>query len=214
MRVVAAEAVSLRSRMRDFGTLDQGDGFRVASDAKLFGIGFDKDHFAVLGRQVAGIARFIRVRTMHEFLDQLRPIRLVHGVAGQAIRLLERLPLVGCDKRLARHIMAPYAERVRVGTQMKIGFRISPRSLFVNDVTGVAPHIEGGMPAPIRGNAQPVAVTFEAEVLLLVPRKRFDQVVLIGGIMRIMARRAIPGNWRVQQSFSRSGLFIWMALEA
>jgi hypothetical protein len=64
--------------------------------------------------------------------------------------------------------MAAHTQRVRICAQMKIGFRISRRSLFVNHVTGVAPHIERRMPAPIFGDVQSVVVTSEAKVFLLV----------------------------------------------
>jgi hypothetical protein len=138
----------------------------VASDAKRFGIGFSKNHLAVLRRLVAGIARFVRVWTMWEFLDQLRSIGLMYGVTGQAIRLFERLSPVGIDKGFAFYIMTANAQFVRVGAQMKIRFGISRCSLFVNDVTSVASHIERGMPAPICGNVQPVVVTTEAKVFL------------------------------------------------
>ena len=56
---------------------------------------------------------------------------------------------------------------------MKIGFRISCRSFFVNDVAGVASHIERRMPAPICGDVHPLVVTFEAKILLLVACEGF-----------------------------------------
>ena len=64
--------------------------------------------------------------------------------------------------------MTTNAQRVRLGIKMKIGFRISHRSLFVNDVTGVAPHIERGMPASICGDIQTLVVASQAKVLLLI----------------------------------------------
>jgi hypothetical protein len=94
--------------------------------------------------------------------------------------------------------MAAHTQRVRVCAQMKIGFGIRRRSLFVNDVTGVAPHIERGMPAPICGDAQSVVVTFEAKVLLPVAREGFKQMIFVRGIMGVMAHSAIPGNRRMQ----------------
>jgi hypothetical protein len=168
MRVVAVDAVSLCPRVLDLRALDLAVSFSVAAEAKRFRIGFGKNHFAVLRRLVAGIARFIRIGTMREFLDQLWPVGLMYGVTGQAISLFERLSPVGLDKRLVFYIMTAHAQRVRLCVQVKTGFRIPPRSLLVNDVTGVAPHIERGMPAPICGDVQPLVVTSEAKVLLLI----------------------------------------------
>ena len=62
--------------------------------------------------------------------------------------------------------MATHAQFVRVCAQMKIGLGISRLSRFVNNVTGVAPHIERRMPAPICGDIHPVDVTFEAKIFL------------------------------------------------
>jgi hypothetical protein len=96
--VVAAEAVSLGPCMLDLRGLNHVGSFSVAFDAQRFGIGFGKHHFAVLRGLVTGIARFVRIRAMGKFLDQLRPVGLMYGVTGQAIRLFERLPPVRFDK--------------------------------------------------------------------------------------------------------------------
>jgi len=167
VRIVAVAAGSLCARMLDLRALDPAGSFSVALDAKRLGIGFGKNHFAVLRRLVADVARSTRIRRMREFLDQLRPVGLVYGVAGQAIRLFKRLSPVGFDKRFAFDIVAADTQRVRICVQMKIGFRIFRRSLFVNDVAGVTPHIEGGMPAPIGRDVQSVVVTSEAKIFLL-----------------------------------------------
>ena len=102
---------------------------------------------------------------MPEPLGQLRPVGLMCGVTGQTIGLAERLPPVGFDERLVFYIMTRRTQRVRLRSQMKIEFRISRRPCFVNYVTGVAPHIEGLMPAPICRDVQPDIVTFKTKVL-------------------------------------------------
>jgi hypothetical protein len=214
VRVVTATAVSLCPGMLDLCALDHVDSFSVAFDAKRFGIGFGKNHFTVLRRLVAGSARFVRIWTMREFLHQFGPVGLMYGVTGQAIGLFERLLPVGFDKRLAFYIMAAYAQRVRIGVQMQTGFRISRRSLFVNDVAGIAPHIQRGMPAPICGYILPFVVTFEAKVLLAVSREGFTQVILVRGIMGVMANGAILADRRMQQPLSGTGFLVGMALQA
>jgi len=95
---MAVGAVALCPRMLDLRALDPVGSFSVALNAKRLRIGFGKYYFAVLWRLVAGTTRFVRIWTMREFLDQLWAIGLMYGVAGQAIRLFKRLPLVGFDK--------------------------------------------------------------------------------------------------------------------
>jgi hypothetical protein len=101
VRVVAVRTVSLRTRMLDLRTLDLAGSFRMASNAKRFRITFAKNHFAAYRRLMAGIAGFVCIGAMRKFLDQFRPVGLMHGVAGQAIGLFERLPTVGFDEGLA-----------------------------------------------------------------------------------------------------------------
>jgi hypothetical protein len=214
VRVVAVVAVSLCRCVLDLRALDRVDSFSVAIDAKCFGIGFGKDHFAVLRGLVAGIARFFCVWSVRKFLHQLRPVGLMHGVTGQAIRLFERLPPVGIDEGLIFYVMTAHAQLVWLCAQVQIGFRISRCSLFVNDVTGVASHIKRGMPAPICGVVLPLVVTFEAKVFLTVPGEGFKQMILVWGIVGVMAYGAIPGDRRMQQPLSGSGFLVGMALQA
>jgi hypothetical protein len=95
--------------MLDFRALDRVGSFSVAYDAKRFGLGFGENHFAILRRLVADIARFVHIWEMCKFLDQLRPVGLMYGVTGQAIRLFERLPPVSFDKRLVFYVMTTHA---------------------------------------------------------------------------------------------------------
>ena len=105
---------------------------------------------------------------MHELLGQFWSGRLVCGVTGQTIGSAERLSLVRFDERLVLYIMACRAQRERVRGQMKIEFRISRRPCLVYYVTGVAPHIERTMPAPICRGVRLDAMASEAKVLGLV----------------------------------------------
>jgi hypothetical protein len=103
---------------------------------------------------------------------------------------------------------------VGLGAKMKIGFCVSRWAFLVNDVTGIASHIERGVPTPFCGGLHPFVVTSEAKVLLLASSEGFTQMIFIGGIMGIMTNGAIPSHWRMHQSLSRSGFLVSMTLQA
>jgi hypothetical protein len=117
------------------------------------------------------------------------------------------------NKRLIPRVMTALTQRKRAGSQMKAAFQISLRPLLVNDMTCVAPHIKGFVPAAVRRNVQPLIVAFEAKVFLLSASERFAQMVLVRGGMGIVAKGAIPPNRRMQH-LARAGLLVRVAFQA
>jgi len=110
--------------------------------------------------------------------------------------------------------MAAYAKSVRIHTQVKIRLRVPNRTLLVDHMAGITPHIERGMTAPRIGNAHAIEMALETKVIFRVTCERFPQVILIRRIMRVMACGAIPGHWGMQQPLSRTRLLVCMALQA
>src|SRR3974390_2232668 len=81
-------------------------------------------------------------------------------------------------------------------------------------VASVATHIKCGMTASLVWNIQALGVALEAEVLCLVARGRFQQLVLIVGLVRTVALDAIAHRRRMNRPLERSRVHVRVAGKA
>ena len=138
----------------------------VAHHAQGLHILLRQHNFAVLGRRMASVALLAFKRIVQEGLHQLRRLGLVRIVALQAIGFVDGLVLVGLEHRRIFHIVAVKAQRRRVLGQVIREFALRGVACLVNNVAGVAAHVERRVPAAALGNVHTRVVTSQAEVFL------------------------------------------------
>ena len=135
---------------------------------------------------MADVARVAGKGGMCKPLDQLRPVRLVHVVATEAIRPFQGLSMVGIDNRLSFHVMTFHTPRAWIFQLVELGFKRSRFPGLVYDVTGIAPSIQGCMPTPLFRYIQTDCMTFQAEIFGLAARKGLQRVISVRRRMRVM----------------------------
>ena len=78
---------------------------------------------------------------------------------------------------------------------------------LVRGVAGVASHVERGVTAAFFGNIESLFVAAEAKILLLVPRCRFQQLILVVAGVRIVALQAIAHRGRMHRALELGRIF-------
>jgi len=214
VRVMAVGAIARRPRMLDFRLLDLLSLVGVAGDADLFGARLSQDNLAVLGGLVTGIARLRFKRTVHERLHQFGRSRLVRIVAGEAIGLFERLPLVCLHQLGVLYIVTIEAQCGSVLGQVVIEFTLAAFARLVRNVARVATHVERGVTAATRWNIRSLSVTGEAKIVFLFPSGCFQELEFVVGTMWIVAGQAIANSWRVDASLDLRGILVVVTGEA
>ena len=106
VRVVAGSAITLRSRMLNFGFFDFLCLFGVAGHAYRLRVGLRQNDLAVLRRRVTAVAHLVFERIVHERLHQLRLCGLMWIVALNAIRVAEWLAVMSLDQVRVFGVMA------------------------------------------------------------------------------------------------------------
>src|SRR5579863_2406877 len=97
---------------------------------------------------------------------------------------------------------------------MEVEFFLALLAGLVGYVAGLAAHVESWMPAALLRNIDPDVVATEAKVLFLIPRSRFQELVLVVRCVRIMALHAIAHRGAVDRALDVRGVFIRMAGQA
>ena len=166
MRVVAGDAVALRSRMLNFGLFDFLCLFGVAGHAYRFRVGLRQHDLAVFRSGVAAVAHFVFERIVHESLHQLRLCGLMWIVALNAIRVAEGLTAVRLDQVRVFRVMAIETERRSGLGQVIIEFQFAALARLVRRVAGLATHVERRVAAAVLGNIHTFVVAAKAKVLV------------------------------------------------
>src|ERR1019366_2651397 len=184
--VVASHAFSLGSGMRHLRLIDLLHLIAVTSGAERSRVGVGQNNFAVLRGRVADLAGLVGKWRMRKFLQQLRLRGLVRIVALRTSGRSKGLPLVSLDERGILDVVAVDAERGDGLSQVIVEFLFPLFANFVRDVAGVASHVEGGVAAAFFGDVQTLIVAIETEVLALLSRRGFQQLILVFGNMRVV----------------------------
>ena len=78
----------------------------------------------------------------------------------------------------------------------------------------LASHVEGGVAAAFFGDVHALIVAIEAEVLALLSRRWFQQLILVVGSMRVVTLNAVAHCGRMNRSFERCCVLVGVAAEA
>ena len=164
VRAMAIRAIALRAGMLYLGARDLLGLLVVAGHAQFLDAGGGEHHLAVLGRLMAGVAGFRLKGAVQERPHQLWRGRLMRIVAGEAIRLFDRLALMGLRDLRVLGIVTFRAERgAGLGKVIpELGIRRSAG--LVGDVAGFAAAIERGVAAAGGWNVEPLGVALQAKI--------------------------------------------------
>ena len=122
--------------------------------------------------------------------------------------------MVALDNCFIFHVMAFHAPLEWIFQLVELGFQRSRLAGLVDQVAGIAPGIQGGMPAPLFRYIQTGCMTFQAEIFGLAPGKGLQCVISVFGRVRIMALQATARGWRMYRTLAGNGLLILVALQA
>src|ERR1700688_2852886 len=111
-------------------------------------------------------------------------------------------------------IMAVETERGSALGQMKIELGLARFSTFMGAVASVASQIERGMTAAFFRDVQSLFVAIETEILALVPRLRFQQLILIVAGVRVVTLDAVAHRRRMHRAFEGRRVFLRVASQA
>jgi len=148
-----------------------------------------------------------------ERLRQLRLKRLVRIVTVQAVGLLKRLAPMRLLGLLIVSVVTAPTERRRIFRQVELIFPLVRFANLVRRVARGATHVERGMAAPLRGNIQACRVASETKILSLAAFCGFQKLILILGIVRVVADKAVMRDWGVNFRLSRTTSLPLMATE-
>ena len=112
------------------------------------------------------------------------------------------------NQGLILDIVAIDAERGDGLGQVIIEFLFLLFANFVRHMTGVAPHVESGVAAAFFGNVHALIVAIQTEVLALFSRRRFQQLILVIGSMRIMTFNAVTHCGWMNRSLQRGRVLV------
>lgn len=214
MRVVAIRAIPGCAWMLHFGGLDQLRLVAVAGHAQRLHVGLGQDNFAIFGRRVAELAVPVGEGWMHELRHQLGRGRLVRIMTAQAIGCAERLIMVRLLQGGVFRVMTVHAQRRGRFGEVELVLGRPVGAGFMCCVTGVAAQVEGSMAAAFFRNIRALRVAAETEIVFLLAGSRLQQLILVGGSVRIMASQAIPNGWPVDVSLDLRGILVAVAVEA
>src|ERR1700756_2691146 len=162
---------------------------------------------------MAEIARLIRKWRMQELPHQLGRRRLVRIVATGAVRGSEGLIAMGLLQARVLRVMAVEAQRGSALGQMEIELGLA-RSRLVSDVTGLASQIERGMTAAFFRDVKPLCVALETEILSLVSRLRFQQLILVVAGVGVVTLNAVAHCWRMHCPVKGRRVLLCVATQA
>ena len=135
-------------------------------------------------------------------------------MALRAVRCAKRLPLVRLEQGSIFDVMAIDAQRRNRLGQVIVELLFTALSDLVRRVTGVATHIKRGVTAALFGDVHAFRMAIEAEVFSLVSIRRFEQLELVIGSMRIVALDAVANRGRMDRAFERRGILIRVTSDA
>lgn len=215
VRIVTVGTVPGRSRMLHFRLLDLLDLVRVARDAQIFHVRLCQDNLSGFRRGVTGLAPALFGKwRMEELGHELWLRRLVRVVALQAVRCRKRLVLVRLLQGCICRIVAIQAQGGGSLRQVKAVFSRRFCACLVDDMAGVAAHVEGRVSTPFLRNIRALRVTSETEIVFLFARGGLQQLVLIFCRMRIVAFQAIAYRRWMDLAFDLGGIFVGVAGQA
>jgi|SRR5450631_1345938 len=134
-------------------------------------------------------------------------------VALQAVRSCEGLVVVRLLNFCILCIMAIQAERWGCFSEMEPILRCWLSPGLVRQVACVASHIERGVSAALFRNIRSGLVAIEAQVILSISRRRFAELILVVGGVRIMACKTIANRRRVHGSLYVARFLVSVAFE-
>lgn len=134
-------------------------------------------------------------------------------VALQAIGSCEGLVVVRLLEFCILCIMAIQAERGGCFREMEPILRSWLSSGLVRQVACVASHIERGVSAALFRNIRSGLVAIEAQVIFSISRRRFAELILVVGGVRIMACKTIANRRRMNSSLYVARLLVSVACE-
>ena len=140
---------------------------------------------------MAEIARLVGKRRMQELPHQFRRRRLVRIVATGAVRSSEGLIVMRLLQARVLRVMAVETERGGGLGQMEIELGLACFSRLVGEVAGLASQIERGMTAAFFRDVQSLCVALETEILSLVSRLRFQQLILVVASVGVVTLNAV-----------------------
>jgi hypothetical protein len=214
VRVMASYALPLCTGMLHFGLFDLLRLIAVTGYAERPRVCVRQNHFAVFGGGVADFAALVGKRRVREFLQQLRLRGLVRIVALRAIRGCEGLTLVDFDQGGILNVVAVDTERRDRLAEVIVELLFPFFTCSVGHVTGVASHIQCGMTAAFFGHIQALGVAIQAQVLALVARCSFEQLILVLGNVGVVTLYAVPYGGRMNDTFGLGGILFRVATEA
>src|SRR5271166_1815868 len=135
-------------------------------------------------------------------------------VALEAVRASKRLSLVSLDERIVFHVVAIDTKRRNALGEMVIELNLARFPGLMGYVAGVAAHIERGVSAAFRRHIQSLSMAIEAQVFALFTAGRFQQLVLVIRLMRIVAFNAIAHRRGMHGALQCGGVLIGMASQA
>ena len=162
---------------------------------------------------MAHLALPIRKRWMHILGHKLGRRGLVRIVALHAIRRAKRLILVRLLQSFVLRIVAIDAQRRRRLGQMKIEFLFAALAGLVRHVARPTAHVQRRVPAALLRNVHADRVAAEAKIFLRPAFFRFQQLIFVIGLVRIMALQAVAPRRRVHHSLDVRRILIGMASE-
>ena len=214
MGAVAIGAIAHGSGMGYLGAFNLLGFVVVAGNAEGFGVWLGKDDFSVLGWSVAHFAASRLIGRVLEFDHELGRGRLVGVVALHAVGGGEGLALMRFLQVSVFGVVAVEAERRGGLGEMEAILHRGIRAGFVGGVAGVATHIERGVTAALFRDIQAGLVAIEAEIFLLTARGRLEELVLIGGGVRVVAGETVADRGRMHGALDVCRCFVGMAGEA
>ncbi len=141
MWIVAIGAVASGSGVRHLCRFNLLHLLVVAGDAQRLGLGLRQHHLAIFGGGVAGITALIRKRSVQDRLHQLRRIRLMGIVAGNAVGGGKGLALVRLLKIGILGIVTIETERRGRLGQVIVKLLLARFAHFVSGMAGIAARI-------------------------------------------------------------------------
>ena len=96
-------------------------------------------------------------------------------VAGSAVRAGEGLVLMTLDKLLVFGVMTIEAQSGSILRQVERKFWFASIAGLVGHMAGVATHVERGMFAAFFRNIEPLGMTLETKIAVLIARRSFLQ---------------------------------------
>ena len=135
-------------------------------------------------------------------------------VAAGAVRGCERLIAMRLLQARVLRVMAVETQRGSALGQMEIELGLARFSRLVSEVAGLASQIKRRMAAAFFRDVQSLCVALETEILALVPRLRFQQLILVVASVWVVTLDAVAHRRRMHCPFEGRGVFLRVASQA